>query len=223
LKGAIKKYGRDAFEVSVLASGLDDDQAALVEKEMIRVYETKAPLGYNLTEGGQGSPHKNPDHGKNIAKAWQRPETRQKHMAWRTTERLSEMANSDEQWRRQQMAWMDKRLSEALRLPTLLGARLVWYRASKCRERAIKVGRTEEQLQWMDQVRDEHIKEIWAVSGEPAPPASSWVIKNHTFQKRLKAECSRLLAITKFRPSVICSGEGASEDRSWMIPSDPED
>ena len=222
LKGAIQKYGKDAFEVSVLASGLSDDEASAMEKNMIHVHRTKAPLGYNLTEGGQGSAHKNPEHGKNIAKAWERPESREKHMAWRTHEKLSAQANSDGTWRRQQKAWMDKRLEEALRMPPLDGARSIWHKTTKNREHAKRKGRSDTQLEWIDSVRDAQIATIWASAGVPAPPASSWQQTAHAYEKS-RWGCVRDDTLTKSRPSAACEGEGTSEDRSWMIPSDPED
>lgn len=56
----------------------------------------------------------------------------------------------------------------------------------------------------------------------PGPPASS-ASENDTREYASVTGSSSGKSVPKFRPSVICSGEGASEDRSWMIPSDPED
>jgi group I intron endonuclease len=65
------------------------------------------------------------------------------------------------------------------------------------RERAVKM-----------QGMSDHEKEVFLKKLEKA-------------RRSMKARRER--TSSKFRPSVICSGEGASEDRSWMIPSDPED
>ena len=93
---------------------------------MVRKWNTKVPHGYNLTEGGQGSAHENPEHGKNIAKAWTRPETRERHMAWRTPERMSAKANEHDTWMEQQKAWMQKRLSLALTMSPLEASQMIW-------------------------------------------------------------------------------------------------
>jgi len=53
---AIRKYGADSFEVSVLYSGdADKELLALAEVEAIDKWGTKFPKGYNLTDGGEGS------------------------------------------------------------------------------------------------------------------------------------------------------------------------
>lgn len=224
LAGAIRKYGKDAFVLEVLACDLDDEAAERVEREMVHRHGTKAPAGYNLTEGGQGSAHKNPEHGKNIAKAWQREETRERHMAWRTSERMSAKANEDSTWRRQQMAWMQKRLDAALKLPPLEASRQLWYKATKCRENAVRSGRTSEQLEWMDGVRDEQIATVWRMANLPAPPASSWAQTAHEYERnKQRAVVQKNMAVGVRDPvhlealGVLADGAVSKEGQSEQV------
>ena len=188
LAGAIRKYGKDAFTITALTTGVAERDVAAVERAMVREHRTFAPLGYNLTAGGQGSAHNNPNHGKNIAKAWERPETRERHMAWRTAERMSAKANAQDTWMEQQRAWMRKRLALALTMPPLEAAQMIWYKATKSREQAIRKGREQHQLNWMDSVRDSHILECWTNAGVPVPPASSWMVKSTAYEKRVRGK-----------------------------------
>lgn len=52
---AIKKYGWDNFEHEILEIDLTYEQACNKERYYISFYNTKAPNGYNLTDGGEGS------------------------------------------------------------------------------------------------------------------------------------------------------------------------
>lgn len=52
---AIQKYGWDNFEHEILENDLTFEQACTKEKYYISFYNTKAPNGYNLTDGGEGS------------------------------------------------------------------------------------------------------------------------------------------------------------------------
>ena len=54
LADAVKKYGRESFEVESIEEGIT--QGALSEREIywIAKYGTLSPGGYNLTEGGEG-------------------------------------------------------------------------------------------------------------------------------------------------------------------------
>ena len=54
LKDAIKKYGRENFRKEVIGYAFDKGQLDWMEKFYIQYYDTKAPKGYNLTEGGEG-------------------------------------------------------------------------------------------------------------------------------------------------------------------------
>ena len=51
---ALRKYGIESFEISVIDSA--KDRKILSEKEMywIQFYDSKDPNGYNLTSGGDG-------------------------------------------------------------------------------------------------------------------------------------------------------------------------
>ena len=54
LASAVKKYGSSSFSVTMLARGLSQDESNELERAMISLIGTMVPLGYNLTEGGDG-------------------------------------------------------------------------------------------------------------------------------------------------------------------------
>ena len=51
---AIRKYGVKAFTIAEVAEGASWDELCETEKTLIFIYATRAPRGYNLTDGGQG-------------------------------------------------------------------------------------------------------------------------------------------------------------------------
>jgi group I intron endonuclease len=55
LHRAIRKYGEDAFELSILAETDNLLELNRLETEHIKKQNTKVPNGYNLTEGGEGN------------------------------------------------------------------------------------------------------------------------------------------------------------------------
>jgi len=55
LHRSMRKHGIDAFEVHVLAEGLDREAAGEMEQQMIVKHVTRTPFGYNMTDGGDGS------------------------------------------------------------------------------------------------------------------------------------------------------------------------
>lgn len=55
LASALRKYGLRAFDFTVLEVCLDGAAAAQREVHWIRALNTKAPHGFNLTEGGEGA------------------------------------------------------------------------------------------------------------------------------------------------------------------------
>lgn len=52
---AIDKYGWDNFEHEIIEKDLTFEDAKIKEKHYISIYNTKAPNGYNLTDGGEGT------------------------------------------------------------------------------------------------------------------------------------------------------------------------
>lgn len=52
---AIRKHGVECFALRYIATGLSDADAIALEIEHIALLGTKAPHGYNITEGGQGA------------------------------------------------------------------------------------------------------------------------------------------------------------------------
>lgn len=51
---ALRRYGIDGFEWTVLCEDDDDDCLYLIERRQIKLLKTKKPNGYNLTDGGDG-------------------------------------------------------------------------------------------------------------------------------------------------------------------------
>lgn len=54
LYSAIRKYSEAVFTIEQLASVVNKDDVAVVERALIEQQKTKAPFGYNLTDGGDG-------------------------------------------------------------------------------------------------------------------------------------------------------------------------
>ena len=54
IKNDIEKYGQDAFTYKILHDGIIPEFLDTLEKEVIAKFNTLAPHGYNLTEGGGG-------------------------------------------------------------------------------------------------------------------------------------------------------------------------
>jgi len=52
---AIAKHGFDNFEWSILAESNDPAELVRLEVEFIAALQTRAPNGYNLTDGGEGA------------------------------------------------------------------------------------------------------------------------------------------------------------------------
>jgi group I intron endonuclease len=51
---AIKKYGKEKFVMTHIATAFDEESAQKIESMLIVDYNTKAPNGYNMTDGGEG-------------------------------------------------------------------------------------------------------------------------------------------------------------------------
>lgn len=52
---AINKYGWNGFEHTILHKELSEKESKIKEKYYIKIYNTKFPNGYNLTDGGDGA------------------------------------------------------------------------------------------------------------------------------------------------------------------------
>lgn len=83
---AIRKYGWDAFEWTILAEDDDDEWLLLMEQKWIKRLGTKVPNGYNMTDGGEGvsghSPSKETREkiGKHFSELWKDENYRNKMM-----------------------------------------------------------------------------------------------------------------------------------------------
>lgn len=65
LRDAVKKYGIDNFEFSVLIICFDDERFKY-EIEYIKKYNSVAPNGYNLTNGGEGGGFQGKTHTEEV-------------------------------------------------------------------------------------------------------------------------------------------------------------
>lgn len=54
-RNAINKYGWENFSHEIIADNLTFESACALEKKYIEIYNSKAPNGYNLTKGGEGT------------------------------------------------------------------------------------------------------------------------------------------------------------------------
>lgn len=69
LHAAIKKHGADNFVFSHICDAFDFEAACDLERMLIQQHNTKAPCGYNLTDGGEGvAGRPMNDHDKQIRK-----------------------------------------------------------------------------------------------------------------------------------------------------------
>ena len=67
---AIRKYGWDSFEHSVLISGVDKETACFIEKTLIALYKSNTrECGYNICEGGQTGDNLSPHCGEDNCRA----------------------------------------------------------------------------------------------------------------------------------------------------------
>ena len=57
LKNAINKYGWAEMKREIVEENIPEDQLDQREKYWIKTYDTIAPHGYNLTDGGEGGSH----------------------------------------------------------------------------------------------------------------------------------------------------------------------
>lgn len=78
LRDAVKKYGIENFEFSVIIICFDDERFKY-EKEYIKKYNTVVPNGYNITNGGEGGGFQGKTHTEQV-KADIRNKSKQKYI-----------------------------------------------------------------------------------------------------------------------------------------------
>lgn len=104
---AIKKYGWDGFEHSILEDNLTQEQADSKEKEYIQIYNTLSPNGYNLASGGTGGNvwiSKSEEEKARYAEQ-QRLETLSRGLEWHQKLSQSQLKNwNDNQSRREKLS-----------------------------------------------------------------------------------------------------------------------
>lgn len=66
---AIRKYGRESFEWTLLFENDDDDKLSEIEIGCIKLSNTQWPNGYNLTSGGEGMANPSDNTREKIRKA----------------------------------------------------------------------------------------------------------------------------------------------------------
>ncbi len=112
LSKAFKKYGKDSFKFEILIICFDEDRYEY-EKEYIKKYNTKAPNGYNLTDGGEpGGNFKGRHHTfetkqilKDKAIVWNNnPEikerARERAREFNRTHNIGELQKKSEKWKK---------------------------------------------------------------------------------------------------------------------------
>jgi group I intron endonuclease len=88
LYSAMRKYGPDTFTIDVLLESDDWDELSRMERQMIAKLKTRSPMGYNLTDGGDGTLGATPSDvaRQRMSKAQKRimedPEMMGKRLAW---------------------------------------------------------------------------------------------------------------------------------------------
>ena len=55
IHNAIRKYGKEGFDIEVIATALDIDQLNELEIKFIKEYDCRSPKGYNLKLGGESA------------------------------------------------------------------------------------------------------------------------------------------------------------------------
>jgi group I intron endonuclease len=55
IHGSIRCYGIDNFEVAIILHNIDEFSLNDIEKYYIKLLNTKTPVGYNMTDGGEGT------------------------------------------------------------------------------------------------------------------------------------------------------------------------
>ena len=235
LRNAIKKHGEKAFVMTLVASGLTNEQACSVEKSKIAEEGCMTPFGYNIRDGGEGVGANHPTQGAAIAAAWQRQDTRDRHMAWRTHERMVQQANSDGQWYEQQMSWMNKRMKEAKEMEVMDAIQMLSYRTKKNKQHGTRKGWSTDRMLWVDRMLQSQIETVCLASGVPVPPASSYEQTTHAYEMILAGSRGwtfrggqrvRKTLRTRSPPSAGTSAEHASEQGdqdSDGVPSDCDD
>ena len=78
LRDAVKKYGIENFEFSIIIICFDDERFKY-EKEYIKKYNTVVPNGYNITNGGEGGGFQGKTHTEQV-KADIRNKSKQKYI-----------------------------------------------------------------------------------------------------------------------------------------------
>jgi group I intron endonuclease len=244
LNNAIRKYGWERFKKEILKEHVPVEQLPEWERRLIAVHDTLAPRGYNLHPGGQTSPMLHPDVKARAKEVMSSPEVSEKRQkvfssstfkervgkasreSWNACTEDERLARIHSQITSARVRAEDKREAKMAALPSAKAKR-VWKAAkwlamkhAKTKAGTLKPGDTR------DPVAD---TEAWF---GPSYEERHYRGKRRTASSADKKDVSECVAfqasssgksVPKFRPSVICSGEGASEDRSWMIPSDPED
>lgn len=122
---ALRKYGRETINVSILARSRSWKRLMLLERQYIRELGSKHPSGYNLTEGGEGSlgrkvssrhrvvARNNMQQG--LRRLWKDPKFRDRHSR-RAREILARLKN-DPQFRSAQRKAMSSRMKRLWKDP----------------------------------------------------------------------------------------------------------
>ena len=78
LNNAIRKYGWDAFSVSILAASDSRTELNKLEEDMIDQHKTLYPTGYNILQGASQAPMTDPMTKAKLTATLQKPEVKRK-------------------------------------------------------------------------------------------------------------------------------------------------
>ena len=245
LNNSIRKHGWDAFRVVVLAKCGSLSELDATETAMIASHGTMYPNGYNILDGPANAPGGNPMVMAKRAATMKHPEPRAKIAAGVRAARANRSEEKKAEWienvrqaqttpemlvhrAMKQTQARAKKTQEELAEWNRKASQGMKDRAERERQEKLKGMTEEEGKRWIAKLESTRKwrasrKKVKGEKGWKRSPLASSASENGTREYALITGSSSGASFPKSRPSATCSGEGTSEDRSWMIPSDPED
>jgi len=136
---ALKKYGIEVFDISIIDTAETKEELDEKEKYWIKFYNCKAPNGYNLTDGGDGVINPSEESRKKMSEA-----RKGKHPAKESVEKMIKSKTGKPlKYAPGKKLVRDKKISEAIkgRLPWNKGKRDVYSEETLRKMREAKEGK----------------------------------------------------------------------------------
>tara|TARA_B100000214_G_scaffold245483_1_gene180098 strand:+ start:215 stop:532 length:318 start_codon:yes stop_codon:yes gene_type:complete len=95
------------------------------------------------------------------------------------------MVNSLEQWQKQQEAWGQRRLKQAISMPLQEALEMIAYKTAKTIQQAKRQGRDEDRVNWMRLQSAKQVQACCEQAGVPVPPASSYTMTTSAYEKKM--------------------------------------